>query len=177
IAIYTASWLLGDGGPLQNSADKTVPVSNDIADSAKLPVFWGQQQLQGLHIGFFVAIAALVVFYVMLNRTTLGYEVRAVGSNPDAAAYGGIDVKKHLDRDSARARRQPDLHHPRADRAVRRRGRSHPLHLEHAAEAPATARAAGEGDRMTTLVERLDNPISSRLRDPGVTGYTGIALG
>jgi ABC-type uncharacterized transport system permease subunit len=96
IAIYTASWLLGDGGPLQNSADKTVPVSNDIADSAKLPVFWGQQQLQGLHIGFFVAIAALVVFYLVLNRTTLGYEVRAVGFNPDAAAYGGINVKKNL---------------------------------------------------------------------------------
>ncbi|MBV8480269.1 MAG: ABC transporter permease, partial [Actinobacteria bacterium] len=31
-----------------------------------------------------------------LNRTTLGYEVRAVGFNPDAAAYGGISVKKNL---------------------------------------------------------------------------------
>jgi ABC-type uncharacterized transport system permease subunit len=30
---------------------------------------------------------------------------------------------------------------------------------------------------MTTLVERLDNPISTRLRDPAVTGYAGIALG
>jgi general nucleoside transport system permease protein len=73
-----------------------VPISNDIADSAKLPVFWGQQQLQGLHVGFFVALAALVVFYLLLNRTTLGYEVRAVGFNPDAAAYGGISVKKNL---------------------------------------------------------------------------------
>ncbi len=45
-------------------------------------------------IGFFVAIAALVVFWLILNRTTLGYEVRAVGFNPEAAAYGGIDVKK-----------------------------------------------------------------------------------
>jgi ABC-type uncharacterized transport system permease subunit len=33
---------------------------------------------------------------VILNRTTLGYEVRAVGFNPDAAAYGGINVKKNL---------------------------------------------------------------------------------
>ena len=47
---------------------------------------------QGLHIGFFVAIAALVVFWAILNRTTLGYEVRAVGFNPEAAAYGGINV-------------------------------------------------------------------------------------
>jgi simple sugar transport system permease protein len=81
---------------LQNSANATAPISNDIADSAKLPVFWGQQQLQGLHIGLFVALAALVVFWALLNRTTTGYEVRAVGFNPEAAAYGGINVKKNL---------------------------------------------------------------------------------
>ena len=96
IAIWLGSWLFGDGGPLQNSADKTLPISNDVADSAKLPVFWGEQQLQGLHVGFFVALAALVVFYVVLNRTTAGYEVRAVGFNPEAAAYGGVNVKKNL---------------------------------------------------------------------------------
>jgi general nucleoside transport system permease protein len=96
IAIWVGEWLFGDGGPLQNSANKTVPISNDVADSAKLPVFWGEKELQGLHVGFFVAIAALVVFWLILNRTTLGYEVRAVGFNPDAAAYGGINVKKNL---------------------------------------------------------------------------------
>jgi simple sugar transport system permease protein len=96
IAIWMGEWLFGDGGPLQNAANKTVPISNDVAASAQLPVFWGEQQLQGLHIGFFVALAALVVFWVILNRTTLGYEVRAVGFNPEAAAYGGINVKKNL---------------------------------------------------------------------------------
>jgi general nucleoside transport system permease protein len=96
IAIWTGAWLFGAGGPLQNTANPTVPISNDIADSAKLPVFWGQQELQGLHIGFFIALAALVAFYLILNRTTLGYEVRAVGFNPEAAAYGGINVKKNL---------------------------------------------------------------------------------
>jgi simple sugar transport system permease protein len=96
IAIWMGEWLFGDGGPLQNAANKTVPISNDVAASAQLPVFWGEQQLQGLHIGFFVAIAALVAFWAILNRTTLGYEVRAVGFNPEAAAYGGINVKKNL---------------------------------------------------------------------------------
>jgi simple sugar transport system permease protein len=96
IAIWVGEWLFGDGGPLQNSANKTVPISNDIANSAQLPVFWGEKQLQGLHIGFFVAIGALVVFSLILNRTTLGYEVRAVGFNPEAAAYGGISVRKNL---------------------------------------------------------------------------------
>ena len=94
IAIWLGEWLFGDGGPLQNTANKTVPISGDVADSAKLPVFWGEKELQGLHVGFFVAIAALVVFWAILNRTTLGYEVRAVGFNPEAAAYGGINVRR-----------------------------------------------------------------------------------
>ena len=96
IAIWVGEWLFGDGGPLQNAANKTVPISNDVASSAQLPVFWGEQQLQGLHIGFFVALGALVVFSLVLNHTTLGYEVRAVGFNPEAAAYGGISVRKNL---------------------------------------------------------------------------------
>jgi simple sugar transport system permease protein len=96
IAVWVGSWLFGDGGPLQNADNKAVPISNDVAASAQLPVFWGEKQLQGLDVGLFVALAALVVFWIILNRTTLGYEVRAVGFNPDAAAYGGISVKKNL---------------------------------------------------------------------------------
>jgi simple sugar transport system permease protein len=96
IAFYTASWLFGAGGPLQNSTQATVPISNDVASSAQLPVIWGTKGFQGLDIGFLIAIAALVVFWALINRTTLGYEVRAVGFNPDAAAYGGISVKKNL---------------------------------------------------------------------------------
>ena len=96
IAIWIAEWLFGDGGPLQNSTQPTNPVSNSIARSAELPTFWGAQGFQGLDIGIFIALAALVVFWALLNRTTLGYEVRAVGFNPDAAAYGGINVKKNL---------------------------------------------------------------------------------
>jgi simple sugar transport system permease protein len=74
----------------------SVPISADVAESAKLPTFWGDPVLQGLHIGFFISIAALVVFWFILNRTTLGYEVRAVGFNPDAAAYGGISVGRSI---------------------------------------------------------------------------------
>jgi len=96
IAIWVGTYLFGDGGPLQNSENKSLPISSDIAGTAKLPVFWGDKDLQGLHVGLFVAIAALVVFSLILNRTTMGYEVRAVGFNPEAAAYGGINVKKNL---------------------------------------------------------------------------------
>jgi simple sugar transport system permease protein len=96
IAYWVGSYFFGLGGPLQNSSSETVPISDDVVASAQLPVFWGEQGLQGLHIGFFMAIAALAVFWVLLNRTTLGYEVRAVGFNPDAAHYGGINVRKNL---------------------------------------------------------------------------------
>jgi general nucleoside transport system permease protein len=98
IAYWGGSYLFGNGGPLQGAENKAghVPISGDIADGAKLPVFWGDQDLQGLHIGFFVALVALVVFWLVLNRTTLGYEVKAVGFNPEAAAYGGISVRKNI---------------------------------------------------------------------------------
>jgi ABC-type uncharacterized transport system permease subunit len=95
IAYWIGNWAFGQGGPLQNDFNESVPVSNDVAESAKLHVFWGDPLLQGLHIGFFVAIAALVVYSLTLNRTTLGYEVRAVGFNPEAARYGGISVRRN----------------------------------------------------------------------------------
>jgi simple sugar transport system permease protein len=72
-----------------------VPVSNDIVEGAKLHVWWGDALLQGLHIGFFIAIGALVVYWIILNRTTLGYGVKAVGFNPEAARYGGISVARN----------------------------------------------------------------------------------
>jgi simple sugar transport system permease protein len=95
IAVYTGLFLFGLNGPLQNDTQPSVPVSNDVLDETKLHVFWGDPLLQGLHAGFFVAFAALVVYWITLNRTTLGYEVRAVGFNPEAARYGGISVARN----------------------------------------------------------------------------------
>jgi simple sugar transport system permease protein len=94
IATYLGEWAFGQGGPLQGP-QKYSPTSGVVAPSAKLPVFWGNAALQGVHIGFFISIAALVAFWFILQRTTLGYEVRAVGFNPEAARYGGISVKRN----------------------------------------------------------------------------------
>ena len=88
-------FLFGLGGPLQNDTQESVPVSNDIVEGAKLHVWWGDPLLQGLHIGFFIALGALVVYWIILNRTTLGYGVKAVGFNPEAARYGGISVARN----------------------------------------------------------------------------------
>jgi simple sugar transport system permease protein len=91
IAIYGAQYLFELNGPLQGPLPD-VPQSDEITNSAKLPAVWGV--LQPLHAGIFLAIAALVVYYVLINRTVFGYEVRAVGHNPDAAGYGGIPVAR-----------------------------------------------------------------------------------
>jgi general nucleoside transport system permease protein len=95
IALWIGVYLFSLGGPLQNDRDPSLPVSNDIAEAAHLPVFWGDPVLQGLHIGIFIALVAVLVFWLVLNRSTTGYEVRAVGFNPEAARYGGMSVAKN----------------------------------------------------------------------------------
>jgi len=95
IALWVGSWLVGFGGPMQDKAQISAPVTKEIAAGAKLHVWWGSAVLQGLHIGFFVALAALVVYWIVLNRSTLGYEVKAVGFNAEAARYGGISVSRN----------------------------------------------------------------------------------
>ncbi|HXV57435.1 MAG TPA: ABC transporter permease [Gaiellaceae bacterium] len=92
IAIWVGKWLLESPDGFLQGSDPTLPRSNDVLDSSKLPEIWGR--LQPLHAGIFIALFALVVYHLLLNRTTLGYEVRAVGFNPDAAAYSGINVKR-----------------------------------------------------------------------------------
>jgi general nucleoside transport system permease protein len=95
IVIWVGSYLFGVGGPFQTPVSDALPSSEDIAEKAKLPVIWGDPLLQGLHAGILVAFISLFVYSLTLNRTTLGYEVRAVGFNPDAARYGGISVAKN----------------------------------------------------------------------------------
>jgi simple sugar transport system permease protein len=94
IALWTGAYLFGRGGPLQSDVQRDIPVSNDVVEPARLPVFWGDPALQGLHVGLFIALAVLLVFWVVLNRMTTGYEVRATGFNPEAARYAGIRVPR-----------------------------------------------------------------------------------
>ena len=97
IAIWVGGYLFGLGGPLQNG-DRAAVGAGLQRRRRRAPschVFWGDPELQGLHIGLFIALAALLVFWVVLNRSTTGYEVRAVGLNPEAARYGGISVARN----------------------------------------------------------------------------------
>ena len=96
-ALYMGLYFFGTKGPLHSSdpANASIPVSNDVFEDTKLPVFWGDPELQGLHIGIFIAVGVAALFWVLLNRSTTGYEVRAVGYNPDAAEYGGISAGRN----------------------------------------------------------------------------------
>lgn len=58
--------------------------------------FWGDILKTPLNIGFIIAILLAILMWYVLNKTTLGYELRGVGYNPHAAEYGGINVKKSV---------------------------------------------------------------------------------
>jgi ABC-type uncharacterized transport system permease subunit len=63
----------------------TFPRTGDIGHSA-LPVLLGRN----LHIGIPLAFAAIFLIRWLLDRTTLGFEIRTVGANPNAARYAGM---------------------------------------------------------------------------------------
>jgi simple sugar transport system permease protein len=92
IAIYIGQYLFGLNGPLKGPGEN--PISVDVPARAQYPQLWGD--IQGVHTGLFIALGAAVVFSLIIRRTTLGYEVRAVGLNPDAARAGGIRVGRML---------------------------------------------------------------------------------
>ena len=95
IAVWVGNYLFGSGGPLQ-AKGQVNPISGDVVQPAHLHVWWGDPTLQGLHVGLFVALGALVVYSLLLERTTLGFEIRAVGANPESARYSGISVPRSM---------------------------------------------------------------------------------
>ena len=93
IAIRFGEYLLGLGGPLQEEGS-SVPASASFDPSAQLPVFWRPDPFTEVHVGVLVAVIATMFVWFVINRTSLGYQIRAVGLQPDAAEYGGMSVAK-----------------------------------------------------------------------------------
>jgi ABC-type uncharacterized transport system permease subunit len=96
-AILISQYLLqasptGTPGPMAQAnilgSPQTAPMN------ATLPVIIPNSIVQNgrLHAGLLIALAAALFFWFVLWRTTLGYKIRAVGLNPKAAAYAGINV-------------------------------------------------------------------------------------
>jgi ABC-type uncharacterized transport system permease subunit len=53
-------------------------------------------QYDRLHIGFVIAIGAAVAVWWLMYKTTLGFEMRTVGANPNAARYAGINISRNI---------------------------------------------------------------------------------
>ncbi len=65
------------------------PISKNMLEQARLHRFIGGERVD---IGIFVAIAAVVLVWWVLEKSTLGFQVKAVGLSPDAAKYSGMKV-------------------------------------------------------------------------------------
>ncbi len=91
IAFRLSDWLLD--GPMQR-ADSYVPISPWIQESAYLPRLFHDPIR--FHWGFFIALAMAFLVYWLLFKTTWGFNLRAVGANPNAAKYAGINVTKYM---------------------------------------------------------------------------------
>lgn len=71
-------------------ANKSQPTSPSVFDTARLPQLLGPQYR--LHLGIVLALAAAVFLWWLMNRSTIGFRFRAVGSNPRAAQVAGISI-------------------------------------------------------------------------------------
>jgi simple sugar transport system permease protein len=96
IAILLSQYMLENGPMMQRSVSSVggyTPESPVILASAVLPKILPTTDLSW---GLVIALVAVCVVYWMLFKTTLGFRLRAVGSNPRAAKYAGIDVSLHI---------------------------------------------------------------------------------
>ncbi len=93
IALYLTHYLVI--GPLM--APGFLPVTRAIAETAKLPrlLAWISPNLR-VNAGLILALLAALFVFWLLWKTTVGYEIRAVGFNQNAAKYGGISVSKNI---------------------------------------------------------------------------------
>lgn len=85
IAINITDYL-ADGPFKDTSPGNIVARTPSIQPSAKIPY------IEGLPLGFFIAIIFALIVWWLLWKTTIGFEIRTVGLNPHAARYAGVKV-------------------------------------------------------------------------------------
>lgn len=88
IALFLAQWLLKT--TLFQQPGRQDPISKPINEGAQLPFLFGSDYR--VTIGFLIAILAAVVVQALMYRSTIGFEYRTVGANPNAAKYAGMNV-------------------------------------------------------------------------------------
>jgi ABC-type uncharacterized transport system permease subunit len=94
IAVQTMNFLLRGPmiDPAQAELASKIPQTARLGDALRLPRLVPTR----LHLGVLIAVILAFLVYILLWRTTLGYRIRAVGQNPDASRYAGINVKQYM---------------------------------------------------------------------------------
>ncbi|OGO28522.1 MAG: ABC transporter permease [Chloroflexi bacterium RBG_16_52_11] len=78
--------------PSQAELASKIPQTARLLDIFRLPRLAPTR----LHLGALIAVVLAILVYILLWRTTLGYRIRAVGQNPHASRYAGINVKRYV---------------------------------------------------------------------------------
>lgn len=92
IALNITSFLLN--GPMKDpNPQNVIARTPEIAAGARMPPIFADLRV---HWGFILALVAAFLVWWLLWKTTLGFEIRTVGANPDAAKYAGINVKRTI---------------------------------------------------------------------------------
>jgi simple sugar transport system permease protein len=95
IAIQLYTFLIR--GPMIDP--KEIAYGTGVPQTASIPrSLWLGKLMRGtrLHTGILFAVVLAILVYLLLWKTPLGYRMRAVGAEPKAARYAGVDVKKYL---------------------------------------------------------------------------------
>ena len=103
IAANLVTWMFDRGSlfeNLQNTVENTKTAYiyktsfNGVATSKLgLDAIFPNSQVNG---GILIAILIAVLMYILMNKTTLGYELKACGANRHAARYAGINDKRNI---------------------------------------------------------------------------------
>jgi simple sugar transport system permease protein len=104
---YIAQWLLRYliiGGPLQLApgTSRSLPIgagaqlATILPSSNSLIIMGLPSSVFRVHTGILIAVAAAAAFAFLLWRTSLGYEIRAVGQSQRAARYAGVSVRRTI---------------------------------------------------------------------------------
>lgn len=95
ISLYFVNWTVKGNKALFNNLRNE---SYNVADSATIPKLGLDKIFDGSSVnsGILIAILVVILIYIILNKTTFGYEMKAVGFNRDASKYAGINEKKNI---------------------------------------------------------------------------------
>ena len=82
----------------ENIYDQLKNQSMQVAAGANLPKAGLDRLFPGsdINAGILIVIAFVILIYILLNKTTFGYELKACGKNRDASLYAGINARKNI---------------------------------------------------------------------------------